>query len=185
MKILVVLPDGLSWVENKILPSHVYRGTLIGVTKYATPSDLILLAPANHFGFEIYEQDAAESYLKDCNAALNVVNIPTLEQGYIDTLSNARLLRAYMRENFKNVSLSITLICYKLHARRARSAFESQGFKIVELVETQAEKLGESEKLPLRLFYYRYPFLHKIYEYFALKYQAVMIYFGNYKPDHR
>lgn len=174
MKVLVVVPDGLSRVENIVKPSHVFRGTLLGVANRATEADLILIPPANKFGFEIYEQDAGEKFLLSMNENLKVLKVPTKKSGYIDTLGNAKLLRLFFEKKLKGFDLKVTLFCYKLHAKRSKLAFESEGFFIDELVETEAEKKAKNEKLPLRLFYYQYVSLHRAYEFGALFYQRAL-----------
>ena len=154
---------------------HVFRGTLISVAEYADSNDLILIAPANKFNFEIYEQDAGGKYLLDLNKNLKVISVPTKETRYIDTLGNAKLLRTFVEKNLHEFDFRVTLFCYKLHARRAKLAFESEGFIIDELIKTNAEKKLQNERLPFRLFYYDYYFVHWLYEKYAALFQQILI----------
>jgi hypothetical protein len=175
MKVLVIVPDGISLHEKIIIPSYVFRGTLLRTAEYANPSDIILIAPANKFNFEIYEQDAGENFLLGLDKNLKLTKVSTAESGYVDTLGNAMLLRMFIEKNLPNFDWKLTLFCYKLHAKRAKFAFESQGFIIDNLVETNAESKIENEKLPFRLFYYDYFLLHWLYEKFATVFQYIII----------
>lgn len=175
MRVLVVVPDGISAYEQNVIPSHVFRGTLLSVAGYADRNDLILIAPANKFNFEIYEQDVGRKFLLDLDKNLQVILVPTKESEYVDTLGNAKLLRMFVEKKLHNFDWKVTLFCYKLHARRAKSAFESEGFIIDELVKTNAENKLKNERLPFRLFYYDYYLLHWLYEKFATIFQILII----------
>ena len=175
MKVLVIVPDGMSSHDKLVIPSYIFRGTLLSAAEYAGPNDRILIAPANKFNFEIYEQDAGENFLLDLDQQLKIIKAPTTKSGYIDTLGNAKLLRIFIERSLPNFDWKITLFCYKLHAKRAKFAFESEGFIIEKLVETNAEDKIKNEKLPLRLFYYDYYSLHWLYEQLAMVFQYVAI----------
>ena len=77
--------------------------------------------------------------------------------------------------NLHEFDFRVTLFCYKLHARRAKLAFESEGFIIDELIKTNAEKKLQNERLPFRLFYYDYYFVHWLYEKYAALFQQILI----------
>ena len=51
MSVLVIVPDGISIHQKAVIPSHVFRGTLLCAAEYAGPNDIILLPPANKFNF--------------------------------------------------------------------------------------------------------------------------------------
>ncbi len=63
---LVVVPEGLAGgARGKTLPepSFVFRQVLDYVATIATPSTVVYLAPANRFGGNVFEQEAAYAYL--------------------------------------------------------------------------------------------------------------------------
>ena len=81
----------------------------------------------------------------------------------------------FAKKGLHKFDWKVTLFCYKLHARRAKLAFESEGFIIDKLVKTSAEYKLQNERLPFRLFYYDYYFLHWLYENFVTIYQRILI----------
>ncbi len=153
-------PDGRSIDE----PSFIYRQVLDFTLRVARPEDEVYLAPANAFGGPVTEEQAARRYLSDRQAPFRLFhpghNLPAnvTKPAYIDTLDNARLLR----EALGTAAGEFELVCASHHAPRASWCFRRTGFTLTTVHRVTCRALAEP--VPPRLFYYRYPILHRLYE---------------------
>ena len=170
---IVVVPDGIRADEKGNVtaePSFVYQSVLDSVINFVKSRHsmaTVYLAPANNFGGELTEQEIAQKYLKK-HGIQNVNCFVAETNNYIDTLGNATLLKNYLLDNKIPFPLKdCHLFVAHIHARRAIFNFERIGFifKDIHLI-----NYDEYEKTPIvrRLFYYRYSFLHRLYETIAL-----------------
>ncbi len=167
---LVVVPEGLAKnVRGKTLPepSFVFRQVLDYVATIATMETVMYLAPANRFGGEVYEQEAAYTYLNarmDCGQ----IHCPVYPApGYVDTFGNALLLRRYLLDRKRWPLGPVDLICANIHAYRARYCFARLGYGIAR-VHRVPYRVFPNERIVDRLWYYRVKPLHLVYEMVAL-----------------
>lgn len=167
---VVVVPDGLAAAREtgraQEAPSFVFRAVLEHVRNHHARRH-ILLAPANDFGATASEQEVGRRYL----AAVGLTNLEAPphvpDTGYIDTAGNAFLLRRYLSQQGRWPFPPITLVVARRHARRAAFCFRQAGFRLAE-VEAVPYEIPSDEPVVRRLFYYRHPWLHDGYEYFAM-----------------
>jgi len=166
---VVVVPDGLaaSGSPRRALaePSFAFRAVLDHVAgRYG--SHRIWVAPANTFGGPRYEQEVAADYLRGRGVA-DVVAPPSPRGGYIDTRGNARLLREHL-EGIGAWPLGQTILAVVApHARRAYLCFTNEGFEVVRL-DAIPFTIPRDERVVPELWYYAYPFAHRVYEALAL-----------------
>ena len=162
---VIVVPEGLSSIgalaRTLPKPSFVYRAVLDHVA--ATHGDAtIILAPANDFGTHRIEHAAAANYLNACGSFCIVV--PASPSGtYIDTRGKARLLREYLEDEGCWPLSPAILVSGIRHAHRASLCFRREGFALL-TVEAVPYRIPTDEAIVRRLWYYRYPAWHKLYE---------------------
>lgn len=163
------MPDGISVFEQQIQPSWVYRAALERAAEIWTPDQKIWLAPANNFGFEKFEQELGGEFLQQHFPKIEFEVIPTPADflGYVDTFGNAVLSADFFKKNMLWGDGKIVLVSAKIHARRAAFCFAKAGFQIEKLVLADYSDCPSGERIVGRLFYYRFPFLHRVYEWLA------------------
>lgn len=162
---VIVVPDGLAYDSNArralAEPSFVFRSVLQHVLdRYSDRR--VLVAPANAFGGPQTEHEVAAAWLRarGCGA----VETPTIPAGggYIDTWGNALELRRWLSARREWPLGPCVLVVAFRHAARARLCFTRNGYDLVAL---DAVRYGSmNEPIVPRLFYYRYPVLHRCYE---------------------
>ncbi len=165
---VVVVPDGLAARDGKALaePSFVYRAVLDAVL--ARPQDdVILLAPANAFGGPLTEEEAGERYLRARGRTGAILRPPQVEGGYVDTRGNARHLREWLQARQTWPLPRARLLVAERHARRALLCFRREGFGF-DGVEMIKYEIPAGEGVVPRLWYYRWPLAHRLYECLAL-----------------
>ena len=169
MKKVIVVPDGI--VKNddgELITSVIYKAVLDEILRNYSNCQ-ILLAPANNFGFYMKEQFVAYNYLKSNNSEIKVIVFDVATNKYINTWGNARFLRDYLISYWGSVEFEthvFTLVVGRVHANRAELCFRRNGFKIERCCPIDYS-INKTENLPLRLFYYKFKFLHILYECFA------------------
>lgn len=157
---LIIVPEG---VDARGQPTFVFCAVLDYAREHYNDGRELMLAPANRFDSEVYEQQAAKAYLHDWRG--NVVCPPTPSgAGYIDTRGNAKLLRQYRKMEGMPPAPPSVLIAGHLHIRRAVLCFRREGFDIVESFGVPYPRPPSSANFPRRLWYYRRPLAHLIYE---------------------
>jgi len=175
---IVVVPDGLAFdnINNRPLnePSFVYRKVLDQIVEIWGGQN-IYLAPANHFGNELSEQEVAESYLDARGVALICTPIFKTPP-YIDTWGNAHMLKQYLENHGIWPLSSIILVVSSIHARRAIFVFGKNGFAIDQVISVPYDIPTNAAIVP-RLWYYRFPIIHQIYEILALGRDIVRSFF--------
>ena len=174
---VVVVPDGLVADEmgrGTSRPSFVFRAVLDTVVK-RYPENLVLVAPANNFNGPISEEEAGRRYLleRGCRKVLAPTRRGSPSRNYIDTRDNAKLLREWLEELLLWPIGPCILVSASLHARRAAICFRAEDFEIVRIESVFYEQ--EREPIVPRLFYYRHPLLHKLYERLALIRDSVRV----------
>ena len=163
---VIVVPDGLAAdPQGRALgePSFAYRWVLDWVIANLAAGDQVLLAPANRFGGAVSEQESGRRYLLDRGVVAPIVCFETETGSYIDTRGNARLLRRHLEENGRWPLASATLVSYLRHLPRARLVFEQEGFTFASCVAVPPPRF-EAEPIVRRLWYYRVPIVHRLYE---------------------
>jgi uncharacterized SAM-binding protein YcdF (DUF218 family) len=141
-------------------PSFVYRAVLNEVAQIYPQSEIIL-APANTFGGRLSEQEAGYRYLK--KKGLNAVFFPSLSGKYIDTRGNAHYLRMWLISQNRWPLEPVMLISARHHARRAKLCFKKEGFSIKKTIAVSYAIPGNESIVP-RLWYYKFPTVHILYE---------------------
>jgi uncharacterized SAM-binding protein YcdF (DUF218 family) len=162
----IVVPDGLAADaagRASDRPSFVYRQVLDRLTREVDPGDRILLAPANRFGGEVSEQEAARRYLAGLGRTLGVVCFEVDDGRYVDTRGNARLLRRHLEDAGEWPLEHCVLVSYHRHLPRARIVFRQEGFVWDSSLPVRPEAFVP-EPIVGRLWYYRFPALHTVYE---------------------
>lgn len=165
MQPVIVVPDGLSAAGRPLRaipePSFVYRAALDHVrSSYA--GAVVYLAPANRFGGSTTEQEAAARYLR-ARGVGQIVCPDSPRDGYIDTRGNARVLREFLEQRGDWPLDPVVLVAAKRHARRAKLCFRKEGYRLRD-IQSVAYQVPTNERLVSRLWYYRYPLCHEIYE---------------------
>ena len=167
---LIVVPEGLAKdARERTLPepSFVFRQVLDYVSKIATSDTEVYLAPANRFGGDVYEQEAAYAYLisrTDCGR----IHCPVYPaQGYIDTFGNAHLLKRYLLDRKRWPLGPVDLVCASMHSYRACFCFGRSGYRIAR-VHRVPYLVYRHERIVDRLWYYRVKPVHLVYEILAL-----------------
>lgn len=163
---LIVVPDGLA-VDGAgrplPQPSFVYRWVLDWVADNVEAGDRILLAPANKFGGQVSEQEAARRYLEGRGVGSSIVCFEADSDSYIDTRGNARLLREHLKRSGDWPPPRAILISYVLHLPRAGIVFRHEGFDIETYVAVTPPHFTAGP-IVRRLWYYRWPVCHRLYE---------------------
>lgn len=174
---IVVVPDGLE-ADSKgrplPKPSFVFEAVLNKViASYSQNS--IFIAPANTFGGRVTEHEAAYVYLIE-RGCKNVFFPALSRDTYIDTMGNAILLRDYIKKEQIWPLPPVTLVVSKFHASRAAMCFKNADF-IIKDVDEVDYSYGSISPIVSRLFYYRYPWLHRLYEILAYMRDWLRIFF--------
>ena len=167
---LVVVPEGLAKdARGRTLPepSFLFRQVLDYVASIAATDSVVYLAPANRFGGDVHEQEAARDYLNARSDGLRIHCPVYASSGYVDTFGNALLLRRYLLSRGRWPPGPIDLICADIHSYRARYCFARSGFIIARAHRVRC-RVSSSERIVGRLWYYRIRPLHMVYEVFAL-----------------
>lgn len=176
-KIIVVVPDGIVKKGTAVIPSFVYKSALDAANSYKENLP-IFLAPANKFNTEFYEQEVGERYLLSIGCQKNIYFPKFKKNKYIDTWGNATLLMEYLLAKFgpEILNTEVVLVSGYRHMRRAYYCFSEAGFNIVEKV-CSSYTIIQDEKMPIRLFYYKYSTLHMCYELFAFWFEITKKFF--------
>jgi uncharacterized SAM-binding protein YcdF (DUF218 family) len=167
--VLIVVPDGLAAegrpVRAVARPNFAFRAVLDHVAAHHA-TRRVLVAPANDFGCGAYEQEVAQAYLLTRGAS-RVDAPPSPRGGYIDTRGNAATLRAHLEKSGQWPLGPAILAVTRPHARRARLCFRKEGYD-VRRVEAVPFVVPVEESTVARLWFYRHPRLHALYESVAL-----------------
>ena len=166
-KNFIVVPDGLATdntEKNLPLPSFVYQRVLDWIVEHVQPQDVIYLAPANKFKGTVSEQSAAKQFLLQ-KISNKIVSFELNNTQYIDTRGNAIFLKQYLKSNNDWPLDKVILLSYYLHLPRASLVFHQEGF-VFDGVPVH-HPLFHPENIVPRLWYYKYPFIHRVYEFTA------------------
>jgi len=161
----IVIPEGLAGDGRGrplAAPSFVYRQVLDHVLALYAEGDAVYLAPANTYDGKT-EHELAFRYLKAKNSGCHVLVPAAAYEKYVDTRSNARLLKAFLGESYRSVPF--VLVCAALHSHRAEYCFKSEGFRLEGIRRVAYAITGEA--IARRWWYYRYRPLHLLYEVLA------------------
>ena len=164
--IYVLVPDGLS-IDNKenIIPSFVFRSVINYTNELVKDGDEVYFAPANDFGLGISEQIAGLKFLINNYPKKSNVNYyahQLFSKNYVDTFGNAK----YLKKQYPHIMNSkIDLVCSYIHSKRAEYCFLKLGYNINRIHRVTYKIVDE--KIVNRLFYYKYKYIHIVYEFFA------------------
>jgi hypothetical protein len=170
---VTVVPEGLAYdvgaKEVLLAPSFVGEVLLRHVLEhYATCR--ILIAPANSFGAFSPEHEVMAAWLMKRGCA-RVETPPVAFGRYVDTWRNASELRCWLSQQEQWPLGPMVLVAAFRHARRARLCFERNGFNVASL--DTVTYSAEGAPIVPRLFYYNWPFLHRLYEWLAFVRDAI------------
>lgn len=158
-----IIPEGLSEIDNKIEPSFVYKSVLnFALENYL--NNKIFLMPANKFNYEVSEQKAAYDYLLKFGKQSFFFN--PRNNGYICTVKNIYLTKAYLQDNEKMIDEASIIICGKYHLLRVWLVCKLLGFPAKNIIPVNYSIVNE--KIVSRLWYYKNPYIHVFYETFAI-----------------
>lgn len=164
----VVVPEGLeadAGGAGTAAPSGPFGLVLDRVASIARANDQIFIAPANDFGGPLSEQEAAFLYLRS-RTTTKIIRFAAASEDYIDTRGNAALLRRFLEAAGLWPLPNPTLVAYRIHMRRAALIFRQEGFEFKSLL--PVDGAFDQGKVPVaRLWYIRYPRVHKLYEMLA------------------
>ena len=171
----ILVPDGLSVSpggDTLNEPSFVFKAVLDYLVEIIKNGDNVLIAPANKFGGEKFEQDVAYEYLMSIIDSKSIILFKAVKniEKYIDTFGNALYLKESLNMNIDKKSFE--LVCAKYHSFRASYCFKKVGFNITKVHRVQYQI--PSKKIVRRLWYYRYRNIHILYEIVAYMRDIIM-----------
>jgi len=150
-------------------PSFAYRQVLDHVARLAGAGDRVFLAPANSMDGPTTEELAAWAYLANRGPHAFAFFCPGVNLGdyrhdgsYVDTWGNAARLARVLDHR----AAEFDLVVAAPHARRAAWCFRRFGYRIRKVHPVSLEM--RPGRLVARHFYYRHPWLHRLYEALAL-----------------
>lgn len=170
MKQIIVIPEGLSIIDNETVPSFVYRAVLDYVVQNHR-DDMIIVAPANSFGCDKSEQKAAADYLKASGISCTFFEVG--DARYFDSLDNIVELKKYCMRNYITLDRDAIIISGMVH--RLRISFLC---KVLDLKNKTVRGVScdtKREAIVPRLWYYQFRYLHYLYEIGALMYHVPQI----------
>ena len=164
--------------------TNTYKSVLKKASKQSIRYQLkILLLPANNFGSSKSEEDLAKEYLLKKGVKKNMIIVGSKKsKKYLDTLDNfnqAILYGGKKSGKFFKVSNYFKEGNYKLITSYIHGHRVLRAIKLLKLKKPKKVFLifsTERHDLPLRIFYYKYPSIHFIYEIFASIYQNLKIF---------
>ncbi len=175
--LIVVVPDGLRVGKNKkAYLTNSYRNVLKNAFYFSLKNNFrILLLPANSFGSDKTEEELGKDYLirKGLNSQNIIVGLKR-KKTYLDTFDNFNEVLINEGEILKKrfvISDYLRKGKYKLFVNEIHCIRTLKVINILNLskpnqIYTSSAK--ETGKLPIRLFYYKFPKIHKIYEFIAI-----------------
>ena len=177
--LIVVVPDGLRVGKNKkAYLTNSYRNVLRNAFDFSLKNNFrILLLPANSFGSDNTEEELGRDYL--IKKGLNYQNIIVglkRKNTYLDTYDNFNEVLINEGEIIKQQFIvsdylrrgNYKLFVNKIHYERTLKVINILNLSKPNQIFTSFAK--ETGKLPIRLFYYKFPKIHRIYEFFAILY---------------
>ena len=177
--LIVVVPDGLRVGKNKkAYLTNSYRNVLKNAFYYSLQNNFrILLLPANSFGSDNTEEELGRDYLikKGLNSQNIIVGLKR-KNTYLDTYDNFNeVLRNEGEISKKRFIVSnyfrggkYKLFVNKIHYKRTLKVINILNLSKPNQIFTSFAE--ESGKFPIRLFYYKFPNIHRIYQFFAILY---------------
>ena len=178
MKLILVIPDGLSLNNSNFKLSKTYQSALdLSIKESKLTSAKICLLPANKFGSPNFEQFWARDYLINKNIKPESILVGESKGGkYFSTRDNFLMAIKYgFRNCLENEKIFLneqiingeyTLISSHLHIDRALLVLNAISFKKPNQILVSYS--NEEKFIIRRLFYYQYPILRMIYECFLM-----------------
>ena len=163
----ILVPDGISFKNNNIIPSSTFKASL----NYIIKNNLspVIICPANKFGSNFSEQFIANKYLISNGYNGEIYFFEFDVSYYIDTTMNASILKKNLiKNNFWNINSKCVIISNRYHLNRSLLIFKHFGFNIVDSIGTLRGKKTKGEKIPLRLSHYRIKLIHSVYEFISV-----------------
>lgn len=178
MKIILVIPDGLSQKNLDFKISKTYQSALdLSIKESKLTSAIICLLPGNKFGSSNFEQFLALDYLINKNIKPELIFIGKSKGGkYLTTRDNFLMAIKYGFQSYidnKIIFLNeqiikgdYTLISSHLHIDRALLILNANYFKKPNQILVSYS--NEDQFITRRLFYYQFPIIRMIYECFLM-----------------
>jgi hypothetical protein len=172
MKTWILVPEGLATdVQGNFAVSDYYKAVLDLFVQLRKPGDRAFLAPANSFGAARPEDHFGFQYLKERQVTdgVEIIGDDIPRVGYLDTLDNALLVKRHLTETGRWPLGAVTLVCNRPHKLRSAIMFKLIGFS-VDRVLTTRPAVASGKRMVRRLWFYDYPIVQYIYEFFAFLY---------------
>ena len=178
MKIILVIPDGLSQNNLDFKISKTYQAALdLSIKESKLTSGIICLLPGNKFGSSNFEQFWALNYLINKHIKPELILIgESRGKKYLTTRDNFLMaikygFRTYLENkkiflNEKIIKGEYTLISSHLHIDRALLILNANSFKKPNQILVSYS--NEEQFITKRLFYYQFPIIRMIYECFLM-----------------
>jgi hypothetical protein len=164
----IVVPESLEFADGRPTPrpSFIFTQVLDWVAANAGERDEVYLAPANAYGGETTEEQAADGYLR-ARGVRCAVFCPGKNLGeyrhdgrYVDTWGNATHLLPLVDR-----TAVYELVVGEFHARRAEWCFRRAGFRLARVHAIPHRVLRGG--VTTRNLYYKSRAIHQLYEWAA------------------
>jgi hypothetical protein len=163
----VVVPEGLNRLDSSDqLLSDYYEACLRRVAEMAAAGETVYFAPGNAFGHAQVEDEIAAVFLRQLRSDLMTHVVADARPGYLDTLDNAVLLRAWACRHNCWPLAECWLYCNRYHVARAWLCFRVAGYRVRRIVACAPAK--RTGLIVPRLKYYDYPVANIGYEALAI-----------------
>ena len=178
MKIILVIPDGLSQKNLDFKISKTYQSALdLSIKESKLTSGIICLLPGNKFGSSNFEQFWALNYLINKNIKPELIFIgESMGKKYLTTRDNFLMAIKYGFQSYIDnkiiflneqiINGDYTLISSHLHIDRALLILNANYFKKPNQILVSYS--NEDQFITRRLFYYQFPIIRMIYECFLM-----------------
>ena len=178
MKIILVIPDGLSQKNLDFKISKTYQSVLdLSIKESKLTSGIICLLPGNKFGSSNFEQFWALNYLINKNIKPELIFIgESMGKKYLTTRDNFLMAIKYGFQSYIDnkiiflneqiINGDYTLISSHLHIDRALLILNANYFKKPNQILVSYS--NEDQFITRRLFYYQFPIIRMIYECFLM-----------------
>jgi len=184
--LIVVVPDGLRFgKEKKGYLTNSYRNVLKNAFNFSLKNNFrILLLPANSFGGDKTEEELGRDYLikKGLNSHYIIIGRKR-KNTYLDTYDNFNEVLKNEGEILKERFIvsehlrkgKYKLFVNKIHYKRTLKVINILNLSTPQEIFTFVAK--ETRNLPIRLIYYKFPKIHRIYELIAILYLIIKNFF--------
>tara|TARA_B100000886_G_scaffold319794_1_gene260795 strand:+ start:900 stop:1418 length:519 start_codon:yes stop_codon:yes gene_type:complete len=164
MKIIIVIPCGISIKKKNIVVSSTFRLILDNAIYLNDNKSLICIPSGNDFGFNKSEQQCAKDYLQK-NGIRKIFTSNHSSTKYIDTFEGLNNLLLELKSQINKNTL--TIISYSFQADRVNLILKKLNIRKLKAIKVKPSKFFYFELMPLRQLYYLCTFTHFLYEIIA------------------